>query len=68
MNWLYIIAAIILPGIVIYFMMRASGEDPEEATSAGVTISMGCFVIVLQLLASVAAVWILWSIGKWLFV
>jgi len=67
MAWIYIVAAIIIPGVVIYLMMRANGEDPDEAVESGVTISMGCLVVVLQLLASVAAVWVLWLIGKWLF-
>ena len=62
-----IIGIILFLGLATYIGMLLSGEDKEEATAAGVTVGLGCFYVLFQILASAAVIWVLWLIGKWLF-
>jgi len=62
-----IIGIILFLGLATYIGMLLSGEDSEDATAAGLALGGGCLWIVAQIALSAAIVWILWSIGKWMF-
>ncbi|WP_200974457.1 hypothetical protein [Echinicola sp. 20G] len=66
MNWLWVILAMAAIGGIIGFL--SSNENRGESAAQGAVMgSVGCGYIIFQIMFALIGLWLLITIGSWLF-
>jgi hypothetical protein len=68
MNWLWIILVVAaIAGIIAYIGEKDKNEKGQAALGGAIAGGMGCGYLIMQVLIGLAAIWLLFKIGGWLF-
>ena len=66
MNWLILVGVILGVGLLVFIVSLLADDDVEDAGNNAMVAVAGCFVFIMQLVASAVIIWMLWLFGKWL--
>ena len=66
MNWLILVGVILGVGLLVFIVSLLADDDVEDAGNNAMVAAAGCFVFIMQLVASAVIIWMLWLFGKWL--